>query len=159
MDPLARRATWDLIAGLKAQGVTALLTTHYMDEAERLADRVAIMHHGRLVAAGPPAALAGEGAFGVTFCAPAGLDTASLAAALAGAEREPEPGRYLVDAEATPARLAHLAAWLAERDALMTELHTGRRSLEDTYLRLTGGEGAAPWSPGALAPDYSREER
>ena len=142
MDPQARRATWQIILDLKTQGVTVLLTTHFLDEAERLADRVAILDAGRLVALGTPAQLgqlAPAGAAGeVTFTAPAGLDTAGLARALRARDvREVAPGRYAVDAAATPALLARLAAWLSEREALLTELRVGRRSLEETYLRLT----------------------
>jgi ABC-type multidrug transport system ATPase subunit len=57
LDPQARRAVWGLLEGLRAQGVTQLLTTHYMEEAERICDRLVIMDRGRIVAEGPPAEL------------------------------------------------------------------------------------------------------
>jgi ABC-2 type transport system ATP-binding protein len=149
MDPLARRATWDVIRGLRARGVTVLLTTHYLDEAERLADRIAVVDAGRLVALDSPAALmARAGGPALRFSAPPGLDTAALGAALAAGEagaaaadvHEVEPGRYAVAVAGAPgpALVARLTAWLAEREALLTELSVGRRSLEDVYLELTG---------------------
>jgi ABC-2 type transport system ATP-binding protein len=170
MDPLARRATWDVIRGLKARGVTVLLTTHYLDEAERLADRIAVVDAGRLVALDSPAALmARAGGPALRFSAPPGLDTAALGAALAaggragssngagGARpevREVEPGRYAVAGAPSPVLVARLTAWLAAREAQLTELSVGRRSLEDVYLELTGvpaelAAGASPGAPGA----------
>ena len=173
MDPLARRATWDVIRDLKARGVTVLLTTHYLDEAERLADRIAVLDAGRLVALDTPAALmARAGAPAVRFSAPAGLDTAALRTALraslrdapgdggragaAGAPdvREEEPGRYAVAGAPSPALIARLTAWLAAQEAQLTELTVGRRSLEDVYLELTGvpAELSAAGAAGAPVP-------
>ena len=80
MDPQARVSTWELIRQLKAAGVTVLLTTHYLEEAERLADRVAIIDGGRLVALGSPTALTRGDATRVQFRAVPGLDLAALAA-------------------------------------------------------------------------------
>ncbi|MBI3972677.1 MAG: ABC transporter ATP-binding protein [Chloroflexi bacterium] len=142
MDPQARRATWDLILAQKRQGVTVLLTTHFMEEAERLADRVAIVDRGRLVALDTPDQLARQSAAReIRFSAAPGLDTAALADHLAAAAvLEPEPGRYVVEAEVSPTLLARLAAWLAERSVLLRDLHVERRSLEDVYLRLTGAK-------------------
>jgi ABC-2 type transport system ATP-binding protein len=146
MDPQARRATWEIIRDLKRRRVTVLLTTHFLDEAERLADRIAIIDKGKLMALDAPAVLVGRsaGSDGLRFGAPRGLDTAALAAAL-GAEGEPaprvsevEPGRYAVAGRPGPALVARLAAWLAGRDALLTELRVGRPSLEEVYLDLTG---------------------
>jgi ABC-2 type transport system ATP-binding protein len=139
MDPRARHATWDIILGLKAAGVTILLTTHFMDEAERLADRVAIVVRGRLRALDTPEALGRQsGPERIRFTAPAGLPLDGLSAVLgARLALEERPGEYLVDVEPTPARVARLAAWLAERDVLVSELRVGRRSLEDVFLRLT----------------------
>src|SRR5439155_20459566 len=79
MDPAARHATWRLILDLQRRGVTVLLTTHFMEEAERLADRVGIINRGRLVALDTPGNLARQSAAGeVRFAAPPGLDTAAL---------------------------------------------------------------------------------
>lgn len=145
MDPAARRATWNFIRDLKRRGVTVLLTTHFMEEAEQLADRVGIVNHGQLVALGSPDELARQGTTGeLRFTAAPGLDTTALAAHLgiAGVQ-EAAPGRYRVAAIATPALLASLTQWMSERDVLITELAVARQSLEEVYLRLTGDDGGA----------------
>jgi ABC-2 type transport system ATP-binding protein len=141
MDPHARAGTWDLIRDLRTNGVTVLLTTHAMDEAEQLCDHVAIIDHGRLVASGSPADLTTAAAGDETwFSAVAELPVAELAAAL-GAEAssvsEPRPGEYLIGAAATPALVADLAIWLRDHDVSIGELRGGRRSLEEVFLRLT----------------------
>ena len=83
LDPQARRATWDLIGDLRTDGVTVVLTTHYMDEAEKLADLVVVVDHGRVVAVGSPSELTAQGASGtLRFSAAPGLEIASLAAVL-----------------------------------------------------------------------------
>src|SRR6266536_3043524 len=120
MDPQARLATWEIIRDLKRQGATVLLTTHLMDEAERLADRVAIIDHGRLIALDTPAQMTGvQNATIVRFVAPSGLDCATLAA-LPSANRAEEirPGSYLIETETVPALLAELTAELLDQ-------HTG----------------------------------
>lgn len=142
MDPQARLATWEIIRELKRQGVTILLTTHLMDEAERLSDRVAIIDHGRLVALDTPAGLTGvQDANVVRFVAPAGLDCARLAE-LPSARKAEElrPGSYLLETESAPALLAELTAWLRDQQVTLTELRVGHGSLEDLFLRLTGAE-------------------
>src|SRR6202012_428232 len=83
MDPQARHATWDLVNELRSAGVSVILTTHFMDAAERLPDPAAIIDHGRLVPGGPPAELCG-GAGQLRFRADSGLDTDGLGAALTG---------------------------------------------------------------------------
>jgi len=142
MDPQARLATWEIIRDLKRNGATVLLTTHLMDEAERLADRVAIIDHGRLIALDTPAGLTGgQHANIVRFVAPAGLDCAQLAA-LPSAHKAEEirPGSYLIETEAVPALLAELTAWLRDQNITLSELRVGHGSLEDLFLRLTGVE-------------------
>src|SRR2546426_9476562 len=141
MDPQARLATWEIIRDLKQHGVTVLLTTHLMDEAERLADRVAIIDHGRLIALDTPAQMTGvQNATIVRFVAPSGLDCATLAA-LPSAKRAEEirPGSYLIETETVPALLAELTAWLRDNNITLSELHVGHGSLEELFLRLTGG--------------------
>jgi ABC-2 type transport system ATP-binding protein len=141
MDPQARAATWDLIRQLKGAGVTVLLTTHYLEEAERLADRVAIIDHGRLVALGSPAALTRGDGTRVHLRARPGLDTRALAALPAAlAAEEVEPGRYVLRTRAAADLLAELTAWLRDAGVLATELRVGEESLEEVYLRLTGRE-------------------
>ena len=160
MDPQARRATWDVIRGLQADGVTILLTTHFMEEAEQLADRVAIVDRGRLVALDSPAALGRQepDQAELRFRATPGLDLVSLGARLGARDaREERPGEYRLVLRVTPAAVAALAAWLAERDVLLADLRVGRQSLEDVFLRLTaragaeGGTGAADDATPALA--------
>jgi ABC-2 type transport system ATP-binding protein len=142
MDPQARRATWDLIESERSAGAAIVLTTHFMEEAERLADRVAIVDQGRLVAQGTPRALlegGGEGRPTLHFRTQPGLDRAALASAL-GAElvEEPEPGRYKAAIEPEPAQLEQLASYLRQQQALLRELRLGHRTLEDLFLALTG---------------------
>jgi len=142
MDPHARATTWTMIRELRDRGVTVLLTTHAMDEAEHLCDRVAIIDHGRVVACDTPTALTTHAAADETsFTAAPGLAVDELSAALhraAGAVREVRPGDYLIDTAATPELVAELAAWLRDRGVLLSELRAGTRSLEDVFLRLTG---------------------
>lgn len=145
MDPQARLATWEIIRDLKRMGTTVLLTTHLMDEAERLADRVAIIDHGRLIALDTPANLTGgQNATIVRFVAPAGLDCQQLAAlpSVSKAE-EVRPGSYVIDvteAAAVSALLVELTAWLRDHAITLSELRVGHGSLEDLFLRLTGTE-------------------
>jgi ABC-2 type transport system ATP-binding protein len=142
MDPQARLATWEIVRDLRREGATVLLTTHLMDEAERLADRVAIINHGRLVALDTPAALMGGTAAGmVRFSAPAGLDCAALAALPSAQEaKEISPGAYIMKTAQTPALLAELTAWLRDQGLSLTELRVGHGSLEEIFLELTGTE-------------------
>jgi ABC-2 type transport system ATP-binding protein len=143
MDPQARRATWDLILDLKRRGVTILLTTHFMDEAERLCDRVAIVDRGQIIALESPSRLidARAGARGWRFRGRAGLDTSALSLALGGTEvREVDGGRYVVSGSATPALIAELASWMRDRGMLVEELQVGSRTLEDVFIQLTGRE-------------------
>jgi ABC-2 type transport system ATP-binding protein len=142
MDPQARLATWEIIRELKRSGVTILLTTHLMDEAERLADRVAIIDHGRLIALDTPAGLTGvQDANVVRFVAPTGLDITQLAALTsASSAQEIRPGSYLLETTSAPALLAELTAYLRDHNITLSELRVGHGSLEDLFLRLTGTE-------------------
>ena len=141
LDPQARHATWDLVRDLRGDGVTVVLTTHFMDEAERLADEVLVIDRGRVVATGPPQELMADGAR-LRFEAQPGLDVAALAAAVAGVERAEEvsPGRYLVHGPADARLVAAVTAWAAEHDVLTRNVTVGHRSLEDVFLALTGQE-------------------
>ena len=144
MDPQARRATWDIIRDLQARGVTVLLTTHFMEEAEKLADRVAIVDRGRLVALDSPAALGRRDGGDIRFTAAPGLPLDELAQVVgARGASEALSGEYTLDVMATPGRLARLTAWLAARDVLLSDLRVGRQSLEEVFLRLTSDERRA----------------
>ena len=142
MDPHARATTWTMIRELRDRGVTVVLTTHAMDEAEHLCDRVGIIDHGRLVACDSPNELTTRAAADeTTFATVPGLPVDDLARHLGvgvGAVRELRPGDYLVDTAATPTLVAALTVWLCDQGALVSELRAGRRSLEDVFLRLTG---------------------
>ncbi|HEV2458796.1 MAG TPA: ABC transporter ATP-binding protein [Ktedonobacterales bacterium] len=144
MDPQARRATWDIILGLKERGATIMLTTHFMDEAERLADRIAIIDAGSLLALDTPAGLTRQQSTTTTevhFTATPGLDVGAIgrlpSARLVG---EDAPGTYLLETGDARALLVELTTFLRERGADLSELRVGRTSLEDVFLRLTGKE-------------------
>jgi ABC-2 type transport system ATP-binding protein len=143
LDPQARLATWELIDGLRAAGTAVILATHYMEEAERLADHVAIVDHGRLVADGTPASLTGT-AGQLRFRAEPGLDTDGLLAALptGSAAKESPAGHYLVERPEgiDPQLIAAVTAWCAERGVLAAKLQIESRTLEDVFLELTGRE-------------------
>jgi len=141
VDPEGRLRIRDVVADLRERGVCVLLTTHELAEAERMADRVVIVHEGRNLAEGTPAELA-AGASGlgaaaadqvVTFGAPPGLDVMALGEAIGVPVTEEGAGRYRVAAAASPALTARLAGWLAEHDATLTDLRAGR-TLEEAYL-------------------------
>ncbi|MEO8889212.1 MAG: ABC transporter ATP-binding protein [Jatrophihabitantaceae bacterium] len=141
MDPQARRGTWDFIRKLKTDGVSVVLTTHFLDEAEQLADTVVVMDRGRVVAAGSPAELTRAGAEGqIRFRAQGGLRLDSLTAALPDGTRavEESAGHYLVTGNVDPQLLAALTAWCAGQGVLAENLSVERRSLEDVFLDLTG---------------------
>jgi ABC-2 type transport system ATP-binding protein len=142
MDPQARHATWDLIGALRHDGVAVILSTHFMDEAERLADHVIIIDRGRVVAAGSPGELTGS-AGQLRFRAQPGLDTDSLLAALppGSAAKESPAGHYLIEVDdgvIQPALLAAVTAWCADRSVLPSSLRIESRTLEDVFLELTG---------------------
>ncbi|HEV7824806.1 MAG TPA: ABC transporter ATP-binding protein [Mycobacteriales bacterium] len=143
MDPQARRATWDLVGELRADGVSVLLTTHFLDEAEHLADRVVIVDSGRVVAAGTPAELTAAGEDEqLRFTAPPHLPLGELLTALPEglSASEPRPGEYVLGGRITPEVLAGVTAWCATHGALVDDLRIGRRTLEDVFLDLTGRE-------------------
>ena len=132
-DPAARRQSWELIAGLRARGRTILLTTHYMEEAQRLADRVAVIADGRVIAEAAPDELGGdEEAALVTFRLPPGAHAADLPVAVDGHGPEVELRTT------TPTRdLAPLLSWAAVRGYELEGLTVSRPSLEHVYLKLT----------------------
>ncbi len=149
LDVAARRMTWEHVRHLQAQGVTIVLTTHLLDEAEELADRVAIVDRGQVIAVGTPDELTHGEHAEVRFTAPLGLDVDKLGAALRCAVTHDRPGRYVVHAEGTPQLVADLTAWLARHDIALGELRAGKRSLEDVFLRLTQEEELVAAAPAA----------
>ncbi len=141
MDAHARVVVWELIDALRRDGVTVMLTTHQLREAEELADRLLIIDHGVAVAAGTPAELTRTGAKDqLRFTAPRRLDLSLLVSALPENYRATEvmPGEYLVEGPVDPQVLATVTAWCARLDVLATDLRVEQRSLEDVFLELTG---------------------
>jgi ABC-2 type transport system ATP-binding protein len=143
MDAHARLVVWELIDALRRDGVTVVLTTHQLKEAEELADRIVIIDRGSPVAAGTPAELMRSGAEDqLRFTAPRKLDLSLLVSALPEGYRasEPTPGEYLVEGKVDPQVLATVTAWCARLDILANDLRVEQRSLEDVFLDLTGKE-------------------
>lgn len=146
VDPQIRRAVWELLDELRTDGVTVVLTTHYLEEAERLADKVHIVDRGRLVASGTPLELTRGGTVAtlrivVTQPFPPGAP-AALAAQLGPATEliELDPLSIQLSGPADSTTLATVAAWCAAHDVLPESLSLGQRNLEDVFLELTGRE-------------------
>ncbi|HYY20920.1 MAG TPA: ABC transporter ATP-binding protein [Thermoleophilaceae bacterium] len=132
-DPSARRNAWGLIAGLRELGKTVFLTTHYIEEAQRLADRVAIIRAGRIVAEGAPGELGGRGrASEISFRLPSGVSVDDLPVEAAVTD-----GKVTVRAESPLVPLNALTSWALERGHDLAELEVSRPSLEEVYLELT----------------------
>jgi ABC-2 type transport system ATP-binding protein len=142
-DPSARRAAWEVIDGLRKLGNTIFLTTHYMEEAERLADRIAVIVQGRIVAGGTPRALGGRDrmAAAITFSLPADVTHADLPDALRPLAETIDDGRYEVRSEAPLVHLGALALWAISRGLDIPDLEVRRPTLEDVYLTLTEDNG------------------
>lgn len=143
-DPAARREAWSMIEGLADLGKTILLTTHYMDEAEHLSDRVAILHRGRIVAEGPPSGLGSALAATIRFRPPAGIAVGDVSAG-AGHPAAAEDGEVVLRAsrDEVQAVLTRLLAWAAGRGVALDGLAVSRPSLEDTFLAITAGDPQA----------------
>ncbi len=141
LDAQARLIVWELIDALRRDGVSVVLTTHMMDEAEQLADQLVIIDHGRIVASGTPAEVTAHGAAGqLRFTAPPRLDLELLRTALPEGftPREVSPGSYLLEGEIDPQVLATVTSWCARMNVLATDIRIDQRRLEDVFLELTG---------------------
>lgn len=143
-DPTARRASWGIIRNLCSLGKTVLLTTHYMDEAQHLANRVAVIAGGRFVAEGTPDSLGGRdtAAVHIRFGLPDGVAAADLPVA---ATADPATGELVIETREATKTLAAVTNWAVHRGLELRGLTVSRPSLEDVYLELaaTGaGEGA-----------------
>jgi ABC-2 type transport system ATP-binding protein len=132
------------IIQLRDDGVAVVLTTHDLEEAEALADRIVIVEAGRIVADGSPDELLSSSPTDhFDFRAGPGLDVASLGCAVGATVSESAPGAYRIHTAPTPAGVASLATWLAERDELIGDLRAGRQRLDELFLRLTGEQSPA----------------
>ncbi|MGQ0678899.1 MAG: ABC transporter ATP-binding protein [Actinomycetota bacterium] len=145
-DPTARRGAWEVIKGLAALGKTILLTTHYMDEAQFLADRVAIIAAGKIVAEGPPSTIGGRdlGSTLVRFRRPAGTDLPPEVLAAGNPVED-----YLEYRVPNPTHFLHdLTSWALQHQIVIDALEVSRPTLEEVYLSMTGsmtdaaGQGA-----------------
>jgi ABC-2 type transport system ATP-binding protein len=138
-DPAARQSAWDVIAGLRDLGKTIFLTTHYMEEAERLADRIAVISSGRIVAEGTAATLGGRDAQAstVSFTLPLGVAAADLPPAVAAPVSGAPGDQVEVQATSPLPLLGTLAAWAQARNIDLPDLQVSRPTLEDVYLQLT----------------------
>ena len=138
-DPAARREAWDVVRGLRAQGTTVVLTTHYMDEAQALADRLALISAGQVVAEGTPAAIGGRdrAQARIRFERPAGCRLADLPLDAAQAA----DGLITIETAEPTGALHVLTGWALHRGVVLAGLTVDQPSLEDVYLRLTGETG------------------
>ncbi|MBO1335307.1 ABC transporter ATP-binding protein [Streptomyces sp. VRA16 Mangrove soil] len=143
LDPQARHATWDLVSDLRRDGVSVILTTHYMDEAEQLADDVVIVDSGKVIAQGSPEQLCRGGAENtLRFTGRPGLDVGSLLKALPpdSAAAELTSGSYRVSGTVDPQLLATVTSWCAQHGVMPDRISVERHTLEDVFLELTGRE-------------------
>jgi ABC-2 type transport system ATP-binding protein len=152
-DPNARRDAWQIVRNLRDAGTTIVLTTHYMDEAQALADRVAVMSGGRIVAEGPPSTIGGRDAARarIRFALPDGCTTADLPLPAV-------PGHGLVTVETTePTEALHeLTGWALRHGTVLDRLTVDRASLEDVYLRLTSDSDSDHGAPEAPTDGSTR---
>ncbi|HET6627889.1 MAG TPA: ABC transporter ATP-binding protein [Nocardioidaceae bacterium] len=146
MDPQARRTTWQLLEELREDGVTIVLTTHYMDEAERLADQIHVIDRGRLIASGTPFDLtrgSGTSTIRLVVTEPFPAEApGSLQRALGGATQVQPVNEHslLITGPADATTLAKVSAWCEQNGVLPESLSLGQRTLEDVFLQITGRE-------------------
>jgi ABC-2 type transport system ATP-binding protein len=145
MDPQARRDTWELLEELRRDGVTSVLTTHYMDEAERLADQVHVIDRGRLIASGTPGQLtrSGSSTIRLVVAHPFPADAPqSLRRELGDGTdvRTLDEHSLLITGPAGPTTLATVSAWCERHGVVPESLTLGQRTLEDVFLQITGRE-------------------
>jgi ABC-2 type transport system ATP-binding protein len=156
IDPAGRRDLWALLEGLAAGGTTVFLTSHSMDEVERISDRVGLLRDGRLVAVGTPEALVDEHGGPARLVVGTGDEAATDAGATAvrdaGFDVERGEGELVLEG-VTPRELGRAVAALDEADVAFESLTWTEPNLEDVYLRLTGEEFEGAYTPGASVVD------
>ncbi|MDF3291488.1 ABC transporter ATP-binding protein [Streptomyces silvisoli] len=137
LDAEVRRETWELVRRLRDQGTTIVLTTHYLDEAEALADRLAIMHRGRIVASGTPAEVTAARPARIRFELPPGVSPAELPLSVPAAAT----GRRVeVRTERLQAALTELLLWARDKQVELVGLDARSASLEEAFLDIAAGE-------------------
>ena len=141
-DPSARHHAWEVIANLRELGKTIFLTTHYMDEAQVLADHVAVIVAGEIVAQGTPETLGGRDRelSDISFRLPAGTIVSELPGELVSIARQRDDGRVHLNVREPARALYALAGWALEHGDRLDSLTVGQPTLEDVYLRLAGGQ-------------------
>jgi ABC-2 type transport system ATP-binding protein len=138
LDVEGRQLVWDLIGSLRERGTTVVLTTHELDEAERVAERIAIIKDGHLLAFGTLDELGATSPPEVTFTVASPIDTEVISSSLGETVTETGPRAYRIEgATPDPTLVSRLTTWLAARGVLVRTLRAGPRSLEDIYLELT----------------------
>jgi len=142
-DPASRRAMWDLVDALRTSGTTIVLTTHHMEEAERLADRIAVMSGGRIVAEGTPGSIGPRELMApeLSFTVPAGVSLDQLPIGI-GVTHMDERRKIRVRCESPVEAMFSLTHWALEHDHELDDLELRRPTLEDAYLHLTSPEPA-----------------
>ena len=151
MDAQSRHMVWDLMCALRNDGVSVVLTTHFIDEAEALANHVYIMDKGTIVASGTPTELTSAGGYDsgrINFETASALDVPLFDAAINNAVSAApalrthvnRPLVYRIDAAATPQLLRAIASAAEEQNVLIKDLSVDHRSLEDVFLDITGRE-------------------
>jgi ABC-2 type transport system ATP-binding protein len=148
LDPENRQNTWRLISQLLESGTTVLLTTHYLAEAAELADRLAIMHHGRIVGLGTPAEIAGIQPARISFRLMPGVALPDLPQAVATVSGS---GKVLLDTEDLQLTLTALLAWAAPAGIQLTDLTARPASLEEAFLAIAGSDPISVSTEGAVA--------
>ncbi len=140
-DPNARRNAWEIVKNLAAIGKTVFLTTHFMDEAQSVANRVAVIARGEIVAEGPPSTLAGRDTARtvIRFRAPDDVGAPVGLGAVRGAD-----GTFELATEDPTRALHELTGWAIDHGTELSAIEVARPTLEDVYIRLTGGEEGTP---------------
>jgi ABC-2 type transport system ATP-binding protein len=155
-DPSARRGAWEVVKNLRAMGTTIVLTTHYMDEAQELADTVVVIAAGRIVAAGPPSTIGGRDTARtrIRFALPPGAHVADLPLPVAGID----DGTVTVEIAEPNSALYELTGWALRRGSPLERLTVDQPSLEDVYLSLTGASAGedTPAGEDTSVPPASR---
>ncbi len=142
LDPQSRRAVWDLIDALRSAGVSVVLTTHYLEEAEHLADHVVIVDRGCAIASGRPSDLVASTTGVLRFTATPSLDVGRLRQLMPDGSTavEAAPGTYVVTTSHLTEAMGQVSAWCTELGVVPTSLSSETRTLEDVFLDLTGEE-------------------
>jgi ABC-2 type transport system ATP-binding protein len=140
LDPAARRETWKLIEGVRDQGVTVILVTHFMEEAEYLCDRVALLHRGRVIAVDTPAGLASGAGQRLSFRPRGALDPAALRALPGVSGVRSEDDR--IEVAGGGDLVAAVMELLVSRGVVPLETRLEQSSLEDAFMQMTAGAGA-----------------